>query len=232
MAFDATKAQQRLADAGYYHEAIDGAFGRRSFAALFACVARRDLADRGLAIGEGCVAHFAAAGLTTGLRIAHFVAQTATETGGFRTLSEDLNYSAKGLKKVWPKRFPNDAATVGYVMNPVALANKVYADRLGNGPASSGDGYRYRGRGLIQLTGRSNYAAREAETGIPLVAMPEMASDPKTSVRIATLYWASRSINILADADKVEKVRQAVNGGTHGLPDTKIFLKRAKAILL
>ena len=232
MSFDVTTVQQRLADAGYYHEQIDGAFGRRSYCALFACVARRDLADRGLAIGEGCVANFASAGLTSGLRMAHFIAQTATETSGFRTLSEDLNYTAKGLKKVWPKRFKSDADTLGYVMNPVALANKVYADRLGNGPPSSGDGYHYRGRGLIQLTGRSNYAAREAETSIALVAMPELASDPKTSVRIACLYWASRNINALADADKVEKVRRAVNGGTHGLPDTKIFLKRAKAILL
>lgn len=234
---DVRKIQQRLADAGYYHEAIDGGMGRRSYAALFSAVARRDLGDRGLRIGDGCVSSFALANLRgNALRIAHFVAQTATETGGFKVLSEDLNYSAKGLMRVWPSRFPTEASTAGFVMNPVALANKVYGGRLGNGAAASGDGYKYRGRGLIQLTGRSNYAQREAETGIPLVSNPELASDPTTSVRIACLYWTARNINAEADKgtteDAVTKVRKLVNGGTHGLADTKIFLARAKALLM
>ncbi len=230
--FDVRNIQQRLADAGYYREAVDGAIGRRTYCALFSCIARRELGDRGLAIAEGCVASFAKAGLTTGLRIAHFLAQTATETGGFRHLTENLNYSAKGLMKVWPKRFRNDAATTDYVMNPVALANKVYADRLGNGSVASGDGYRYHGRGLIQLTGRANYTAREAETGIALIAKPELASDPKTSVRIACLYWASRNINALADRDNIDLVRKAVNGGQHGIKEARLYLKRAKSVLL
>lgn len=232
MAFDARTVQQRLKSAGYYHENVDGAFGRRSYCALFSAVAHYELGDRGLAIGEGCVANFAAVGLNSGIRIAHFLAQTATETLGFRSLTENLNYSAKVLMRVWPSRFPTLGSTAGYVMNPVALANKVYASRLGNGNAASGDGYKYRGRGLIQLTGRNNYAEREAETGILLVSNPELASDPKTSVRIACLYWASRSINIVADEDNVTKVRHKVNGGTHGLADTKIYLKRAKAFLI
>ncbi|MEQ1510090.1 MAG: glycoside hydrolase family 19 protein [Sphingopyxis sp.] len=230
--------QQRLATAGYYHGSIDGGLGKRTYCALFSAVARRELGDRGLVIGEGCVAHFVDAGLTMPLRIAHFLANTATETGAYRNLTENLNYSAKGLQKTWPSRFPDLASTQGFVMNPVALANKVYASRLGNGNTASGDGYRYRGRGLIQLTGRSNYSAREAEilaagVAIPLVSDPELASDPKTSVQIACLYWTSRSINIAADADNVGKVRELVNGpARHGLADTKIYLKRAKAMLL
>ena len=232
MSFDARAIQQRLADAGWYHDPVDGGFGKRSFCALFSCVARRELGDRGLAIGAACVPAFRDAQLTTPLRIAHFISQTATETGAFKTLSEDLNYSAKGLMRVWPKRFPTLAATDGFVMNAQALANKVYADRLGNGDAASGDGWKYRGRGLIQLTGRANYAQREAETAIPLVATPELASDPATSVKIACLYWAARGINAAADADDIKRVRKLVNGGDHGIDDAKLYLKRAKAMLL
>ena len=229
---DGKAVQQRLTDAGYYHAAIDGAFGRRSYAALFSAVARRDLGDVGLAIGDGCVASMRAAGIDQPLRLAHFIAQTATETGGFATLEENLSYSAKRLMAVWPGRFPTLASTDGLALNPVALANKVYGGRLGNGPAASGDGYRYRGRGLIQLTGRANYAAREAETGILLVTHPELASDPATAVRIACLYWQSRSINLAADEDDLAKVRAAVNGGAIGIDDARQSLKRAKAMIM
>lgn len=232
MAFEARKVQQRLKDAGWLHDKVDGDFGRKSWSALLSSVAQRELGDRGLAIGEACVIACKLADITSPLRIAHFVSQTATETGGFRTLTENLNYSAKGLMKVWPKRFPTEASTAGFAMNPVALANKVYGGRLGNGPASSNDGWTYRGRGLIQLTGRDNYTKRAAETGLPLVAQPDMASDPRDSVRIACLYWSSRSINEAADTDDIVKVRKLVNGGEHGLADARIFLKRAKAMLV
>ena len=229
---DGTKLQQKLADKGFYHSAVDGKIGKRTYAALFGCVARRELGDTGLAIGEGCVAHLAAAKIDAPLRLAHFLAQTATETGGFKALEENLNYSAKRMMAVFPGRFPTLAATAGLANNPTAFALKVYSSRLGNGPPSSGDGYTFRGRGLIQLTGRDNYQARAAETGLPLVAQPETVSDPKTSVQIAALYWTSRKINDAADADNVMKVRKLVNGGTHGIEDTKIYLARAKAVLL
>jgi putative chitinase len=232
MGFDARAVQQRLADAGWYHDTVDGGFGKRSFAALFSCVARRELGDRGLAIGAACVGALRDAEIIKPLQIAHFISQTATETGAFKNLSEDLNYSAKGLMRVWPSRFPTMAATDGFVMNAQALANKVYAGRLGNGNAASGDGWKYRGRGLIQLTGRDNYAQREAETAIPLVTNPELASDPATSVKIACLYWVARSINTAADADDIVKVRKMVNGGSHGIDDARIYLKRAKAVLI
>jgi putative chitinase len=229
---DIKQLQQRLKDAGFFHADIGGHLGKITYSALLSYIAGKELGDKGLAIGEGCVAFLPAAGITTGLRLAHFLAQAATETGAFKSIEENLNYSAKNLMDVWPNRFPNLAATAGLVMNPKALALKVYSNRLGNGAPASGDGWIYRGRGLIQLTGRSNYTAREAETGIPLVAHPEFASDPKISVQIASLYWTSRNINPFADADDLTKVRKAVNGGKIGLDDAAKHLKRAKKILL
>ena len=229
---DVTRLQQRLATSGFYHSSIDGALGRRTYAALFGFVARGDLGDMGLAIGEACVAFMPVAGITSELRLAHFLAQTAAETGGYKRLEENLNYSAKRMMAVFPSRFPNMASTAGLANNPRAFALKVYSNRLGNGSPATGDGFTYRGRGLIQLTGRSNYAAREAETSIPLVTHPELASDPKTSLRIACLYWTSRGINGPADQDDVRAVRILVNGGTNGLEEAKAHLARAKKALL
>jgi putative chitinase len=232
MTFNALAVQKKLAEADFYHTKPDGAFGRRSFAALFSYMAKRELGDFGLALGEGCAAHFPLAGLNSGLRIAHFLAQTATETGAFKSLEENLNYTAKAMMRVWPTRFPDEASTAGLVMNPKALALKVYSGRLGNGAPATGDGWTFRGRGLIQLTGRTNYAQREAETNIPLVIRPELASDPKTSIQIACLYWTSRKINAACDADDLSKVRKLVNGGQHGIADAATYLKRARLVLL
>ncbi|CAN5528799.1 hypothetical protein BH09PSE4_BH09PSE4_00940 [soil metagenome] len=229
---DIKRLQQRLADAGFYHRPVDGVIGRNTYAALFGYVAKVELGDKGVAIGDGCAAYFGAAGINTELRIAHFLAQTATETGAFKNLEENLNYTAKGMMACWPSRFPTVESTKGYVMNPKPLALKVYSDRLGNGPAASGDGWDYRGRGLIQLTGRANYAARSGETGMPLEDMPELASDPRSAVHIACLYRTSRKINLPADADDIAKARKAVNGGAIGLDDAKAYLARAKKVLL
>jgi len=229
---DVTRLQQRLADAGFYRSTVDGLIGRKTYSALFSFVARKELGDPGLGIGDGCVAFLPAAGIDTGMRLAHFLAQTATETGGFKTLEENLNYSASRMMVVFPRRFPTLASTAGLANNPRAFALKVYSDRLGNGPASSGDGFTYRGRGLIQLTGRANYQARADETGLPLIDHPEMVSAPKTSVQVAALYWTSRDINAAADADNLKEVRRLVNGGQIGLDEAKSFLTRAKTALL
>ena len=231
-AMDVKRLQQRLADAGFYHQTVDGGLGKGTYAALFSYMARTDLGAKGLAIGTGCVANLAAAAINTELRLAHFLAQTATETGGYKTLEENLAYSAAGLMAIFPKYFPTEKLTIGFVMNPRAVALKVYSDRLGNGPASTGDGWDFRGRGLIQLTGRANYEARGDEANVPLESMPELAADPTLSVKLACLFWASRKINAAADADDLVKVRQLVNGGTTGLDDAKIHLARAKKILL
>jgi putative chitinase len=234
---DVRKLQRALTAAGYYSGKVDGDMGRKSYAALFSAVARRDLGDVALQFGEGCTASFPLADLPgNALRIAHFMAQTATETDGFKSLTENLNYSAAAMMRVWPGRFPTLSSTKGYIGNPEALANKVYGGRLGNGPEVSGDGYRYRGRGLIQLTGRSNYAKREAETGINLVLHPEKAADPVRAVKIACLYWAARKINEAADSGSdeaaIRKVRRLVNGGEIGLADAKIYFARVRAILV
>lgn len=231
MAIDAARVQQRLKDAGTYTGDIDGQFGPKSWAALLAAVGRRDLGDRGLAMGKACGAALKSAAIESPRRIAHFLAQTATETGGFRSLTENLRYSAAGLMATWPSRFPSLASTDGYANNPQALANKVYGGRLGNGPVTSGDGWRYRGRGLIQLTGKENYAKRGAETGLPLVTDPDLAADPATAVKLACLYWKAKGINALADADDIERVRRAVNGGLIGIADARTYLQRAKAVL-
>jgi putative chitinase len=229
---DVNQLQRRLTATGLYHGGVDGSLGRKTYAGLFNAVARTDLGDKGLAIGDGCVAFMSSAGIDTGLRLAHFLAQTATETGGFKNLEENLNYSASRMMAVFPKRFPTVASTAGLVNNPRAFALKVYSNRLGNGAPSSGDGFTYRGRGLIQLTGRANYTARAKETGLPLVANPDMVADPESSVQIACLYWTANRINAAADADDLKKVRTLVNGGLNGLADAKIFLTRAKALLL
>jgi putative chitinase len=229
---DTKTIQQRLTDAGWYKHSIDGDFGRRTYAALLGAVAKRDLGDLGLSIGEGCKAHLPTAKISAGLRLAHFLTQTAVETGGFRGLEENLNYSAAGLMRVWPSRFPSVAATEGFVMNPKALAIRVYGGRLGNASGPSADGWTFRGRGLIQLTGRDNYTKRAEETGLPLLTKPEIAADPKISVQIAALYWTARKINLFADADDLEAVRKAVNGGQHGLADARTYFARAKRVLL
>jgi putative chitinase len=229
---DIKRLQTRLTEAGFYHKAIDGALGRSTYTALFGYVARRELGDRGLAIGSGCAAHLPGAGIVNELRLAHFLAQTATETGGYKYLEENLSYTAVGLMATWPTYFPTEQSTKGFVKNPEALALKVYSNRMGNGPPSSGDGWDFRGRGLIQLTGRNNYAAREGESGVPLLSMPDLAADPGLSVRLACLYWTSRGINAAADADDLKKVRRLINGGSNGLEDAKIHLIRAKNVLL
>jgi putative chitinase len=229
---DVKRLQQRLADAGFYHQPVDGAIGRETYAALFSYMARTDLGARGLAIGTGCAANLAGAGINTELRLAHFLAQTATETGGYKSLEENLGYTAAGLMAIFPKYFPTLQSTAGFAMQPEAVALKVYSDRLGNGPAATGDGWDFRGRGLIQLTGRANYEARGEEANIPLETMPELAADPATSVKLACLFWTSRAINAAADADDIVKVRKLVNGGGTGLDDAKIHLARAKKLLL
>jgi putative chitinase len=229
---DVKRLQQRLTDAGYYHKPIDGGLGKNSYAALFSYMARRELGDTGLSIGTGCAASLKDAGIVTELRLAHFLAQTATETQGYKYLVENLSYTAVGLMAVWPSTFPTEKSTKGYVNNPETLALKVYSNRMGNGPPASGDGWDFRGRGLIQLTGRNNYTAREDETGVPLLTMPDLAGDPGMSVRLACLYWTSRKINAAADADDLVKVRKLVNGGSNGLDDAKIHFARARKILL
>lgn len=165
-------------------------------------------------------------------RVAHFVAQIAHESGSFKFKSENLNYSAPALRAVFGKYFTSQAMAEQYARQPENIANLVYANRMGNGDVESGDGWRYRGRGLIQLTGKDNYRACGEAVGVDLVSEPDIvAEDPKLSVAAACWYWQKRNINECADRDDVVAVTKKINGGTHGLEDRRVFLNRCKSAL-
>lgn len=163
------------------------------------------------------------------VRLAHWLGQMAHESGGFTRLVENLNYtSADTIARVWPSRFTK-ASAVAFVRNPEALANSVYSGRMGN--VQPGDGWRYRGRGLVHLTGRENYQRAQAANGIPLVTNPDLAADPEIAVRLAVWYWNSKNLNVIADADNATALTRRINGGTIGLQDRITRTNRAKALL-
>jgi putative chitinase len=163
------------------------------------------------------------------VRLAHWLGQMAHESGGFTRLVENLNYtSADTIARVWPSRFTK-ASAVAFVRNPEALANRVYGSRMGN--MQPGDGWRYRGRGLVHLTGRENYQRAQAANGIPLVTNPDLAADPEIAVRLAVWYWNSKNLNVIADADNATALTRRINGGTIGLQDRITRTNRAKALL-
>ncbi len=169
------------------------------------------------------------------LRICHFLAQILTETGGLVLLRESLNYSPERLRQVWPSRFPTPEIASEYAHNEQKLGNFVYGGRLGN--INPGDGYLYRGRGLLQITGRNAYARFGTQINIPLVAQPDLAFDPAHCLEIAAAEWAvsgvpPKSCNELADADDVKGVTRAINGGQIGLNDRIYWLQRTKKIWL
>jgi putative chitinase len=225
---DVRAIQAALTAAGYPC-AVDGQIGARTYAALFAFVGRQQVTPLITELGKAADQYFVPAGLTSSLRLAHALAQWAVETGGFKRMEEDLDYSAERLTVVWPKRFPTIAWAAPYAHNPVALANKSYGGRLGN--STVGDGWLYRGRGLTQLTGRANYIEAARITGLDLVGNPNSVAEPATGLRVACAYWSTRGINAAADADDVAHVRQLVNGGQNGIDEAKRYLARAKAVL-
>ncbi|MDJ0920321.1 MAG: glycoside hydrolase family 19 protein [Henriciella sp.] len=164
-------------------------------------------------------------------RFTHFMAQLAHESGHFRYTEENLNYSATGLWNVFRKYFdsPDHAAT--FAGRPQEIANRVYANRMGNGDEASGDGYRYRGRGFIQLTGKDNYRQIGRRLGLDLVENPDLvASDIETTLRVAADFWDSRQLNRLADKDDLRGITKRINGGYNGLADRKKLLAQARAI--
>lgn len=207
----------------------DGVLGAYSYAALFNDMAGKSLPNAA-AFGRGAAKHFSAYGITTPLRLAHFMAQTHVESCGYSRLVENLNYSARRLTQVWPSRFPTLASAQPYANNPQALANKVYGGRMGN--TKPGDGWKHIGRSLKMITGAENYAKCAARTGLDLIDHPELAAVPEHSVHIACDYWGSHYLNALADRDDVLAITKAINGGTIGLADRKYQLVRAKALIL
>jgi len=161
-------------------------------------------------------------GINTPLRVAHFLAQCGHESGGFRLTQENLNYSAKGLMGIFKKYFPTEAIANAYQRNPQKIANKVYSNRMGNGSEASGDGYKFRGRGYIQLTGRDNYTQFGKAIGEDIASNPDSVSG-KYALLSAAWFWSKNGLNKLADGGAsdavVTSITKRVNGGTIGLPD-------------
>lgn len=160
--------------------------------------------------------------ITTPLRLAHFLAQCGHESGGFRATQENLNYSAKGLMGIFKKYFPTQALADAYARKPEKIANRVYASRMGNGPESTGDGFKFRGRGYIQLTGKENYTRFNATVPEDAVANPDLVAG-KYALASAAFFFNSNKLWAICDrgADQatVTAVTKRVNGGTIGLAD-------------
>lgn len=170
-------------------------------------------------------------GIDTPRRQAMFLAQVAHESGGLARVVENLNYSAEGLMRTWPQRFPTIESTDTFARSPERIASYVYADRLGNGPASSGDGWRFRGRGLIQVTGRANYDAAGVALGLDLIAAPDLLMMPIPAARSAGWFWDARDLNGPADALDIVTATRRINGGLNGLDDRKArYLRACRAL--
>lgn len=160
--------------------------------------------------------------INTGLRLAHFLAQAGHESGGFKITNENLNYSAKGLQGIFKKYFPSEAIALDYAKKPQKIANRVYSSRMGNGNEASGDGYKFRGRGYIQLTGRDNYTAFGKSIGVAIEDNPDLVAT-QYALLSAAWFWSKNNLNKIADTGDtdaaVTMITKRVNGGTIGLPD-------------
>jgi len=158
-------------------------------------------------------------------RIAGFLAQTSHESGKYKFLVENLNYSDKGLLKTFPKYF-NESNVMEYARKPEAIANRVYANRMGNGDEASGDGWKYCGRGLIQLTGKNNYQAFADSEQMDIEELPNYLTTYVGAVRSALWFWNKNNLNVTADAGDLVMMTKKINGGTHGLAERTAEYKR------
>lgn len=168
--------------------------------------------------------------IDTPQRVAAFLAQCAHESGGFRALKENLNYRAETLRKIFPKYFPTDELAAAYANMPnkqEAIANRVYANRMGNGDEHSGDGFRYCGRGLIQLTGKQNYTKFAESLDIPVEEASEFLSTFEGAIQSACWFWESNNLNQYADSGDILTMTKRINGGTIGLEDRKKHYEHA-----
>ena len=158
-------------------------------------------------------------------RIAGFLAQTSHESGKYKFLVENLNYSDKGLLKTFPKYF-NESNLMEYARKPEAIANRVYANSMGNGDEASGDGWKYCGRGLIQLTGKNNYQAFADSEQMDIEELPNYLTTYVGAVRSALWFWNKNNLNVTADAGDLVMMTKKINGGTHGLAERTAEYKR------
>lgn len=177
-------------------------------------------------------------------RLRAFLAQIGHESGDLRHTEENLNYSAEALRRVFPKYFPDGATLRKYARQPEMIANRVYANRLGNGDEASGDGWRYRGRGLIQLTGKENYIKAGAgmaglPAGVTPVGTPDIIAQPRWAAESAAWWWEAHGLNALADglADKAREhktfreITRRINGGYNGLTERMAIYLTAKEVV-
>lgn len=209
---------------------------------LVAAGIKRDVADRWLGHVQNAVARFE---INTPKRVAAWLAQTAHESGGYTMLTENLNYKAATLAVCWPNRFAVMGADKKPVKDaqgknvptgvansiagkPELIANMVYSSRMGNGPAESGEGWKFRGRGLKQLTGKDNYTRCGAALGLDLVGNPDLLLEPEGAALSAAWFWSVNKCSEFIDRDDFVGLTKRINGGTIGLPDRE---KRYKAVM-
>ena len=174
---------------------------------------------------------FAKYDMNTPNRQACFIGQCAHESNNFKTLEENLNYSAEGLMRTWPSRFPTLEVAQQYARNPEKIANKVYGGRAELGNIEEGDGWKFHGRGLIQLTGRSNYTVCGQALGRPFAQTPELVLDPENACLSAGWFWNKKSLNSLADIGDIDTMTRRINGGLIGLQDRKAKIAKAVSVL-
>ena len=223
----------------------DGDFGGKSFAALMALVGGGSVTPLRSNLGKAAAQFFPSAYLTTPLRIAHALAQQSVETNGFSALVENLNYRVSGLLKTFSRKriSASDCERLGRKadegpLSPqrqMAIANIIYGgtfgvEQLGN--TQTGDGWRFRGRGAKQTTGRANYSRVADLTQLPLLDQPELLEIPSNGMKAACIFWTDKRCNSFADADNIAGLTLRINGGDNGLPERKAALAKAKTILL
>lgn len=169
--------------------------------------------------------------INTPVRQAAFIGQCSHESGNFTVLEENLNYSADALRRVWPGRFPSAEIAQPYHRQPEKIANRVYANRMGNGDEESGDGWRYRGRGLIQLTGKDNYRAAGLSLNADFINEPQLVAMRDNAALVAAWYWKTHGLNELADRGDQITITRKINGGIIGLDDRIAKTDNALTIL-
>lgn len=174
---------------------------------------------------------FAKYDISTPQRQAAFIGQCAHESANFTKLEESLNYKPERLMQVWPSRFPDLPTAMKYAHDPIKLANKVYANRMGNGSEESGDGSKYHGRGLIQLTGKELYGNCGSSIGVDLLSNPGLLNTPEYAALSAGWFWNKKGLNSLADSQDYDTMTKRINGGLHGLDDRKAKIAKALSVL-
>jgi putative chitinase len=169
--------------------------------------------------------------INTAYRQAAFIGQCSHECGNFRVLEENLNYRAATLMRLWPKRFPTQEIADSYAGNPKKIANMVYSNRMGNRDEASGDGYRFRGRGCIQLTGYTNYFHAGKAVEVDFVMEPDLVATPKYAAMTAGWFWDTHNCNTLASQQNYEALTKKINGGLIGFDERVKKTKEALAVL-